>query len=170
MTTKVSLKLTCTDDEISVSGEMGKLTIIVVGLATPHVAVGLGYESVGGCDKAIQLMRELLVKLVPLCFPELWSTAGVPTQKGVLLHGPPGCGKTLIANALVEETVAHVVVVNGPEIMARKGGESEANLCQAFEEAIEKTRTVDSLSALECKRPMHMEVVALAEAPTLAIT
>jgi transitional endoplasmic reticulum ATPase len=132
---------------------MGKSTVVVVGSATPRLAVGLGYESVGGCDKAIQLMRELVE--LPLRFPELWSAAGVPTPKGVLLHGPPGCGKTLIANALVEETGAHVVVVNGPEIMARKGGESEANLRQAFEEAIEKAPSIifmDELDSIAPKR------------------
>jgi transitional endoplasmic reticulum ATPase len=132
---------------------MDKSTVVVVGSATPRVAVGLGYESVGGCDKAIQLMRELVE--LPLRFPELWTAAGVPTPKGVLLHGPPGCGKTLIANALVEETGAHVVVVNGPEIMARKGGESEANLRQAFEEAMEKAPSIifmDELDSIAPKR------------------
>lgn len=132
---------------------MDKSTGVVLGSATPRVAVGMGYESVGGADKVIQLMRELIE--LPLRFPELWTTAGVPTPKGVLLHGPPGCGKTLIANALVEETGAHVVVVNGPEIMARKGGESEANLRQAFEEAIEKAPSIifmDELDSIAPKR------------------
>jgi transitional endoplasmic reticulum ATPase len=132
---------------------MTSSTGVVIGSPTPRVAVGLGYESVGGADKAIQLMRELIE--LPLRFPELWTTAGVPTPKGVLLHGPPGCGKTLIANALVEETGAHVVVVNGPEIMARKGGESEANLRQAFEEAIEKAPSIifmDELDSIAPKR------------------
>lgn len=135
------------------SGEMDASTGIVLGSSTPRVAVGLGYESVGGCDKAIQLIRELVE--LPLRFPELWAAAGVPTPKGVLLHGPPGCGKTLIANALVEETGAHVVVVNGPEIMARKGGESEANLRQAFEEAIAKAPSIifmDELDSIAPKR------------------
>jgi len=79
----------------------------------------------------------------------------VPPPKGVLLHGPPGCGKTLIANALVEETGAHVVVINGPEIMARKGGESEANLRQAFEEAVAKAPSIifmDELDSIAPKR------------------
>ena len=115
--------------------------------------MGLGYDSVGGCGKAIKLMRELVE--LPLRFPELWTTAGVPTPKGVLLHGPPGCGKTLIANALMEETGAHVVIINGPEIMARKGGESEANLRQAFEEAQKKSPSIifmDELDSIAPKR------------------
>lgn len=128
-------------------------TDVVVGGSTPRVEVGLGYDSVGGCGKTIQLIRELVE--MPLRFPELWTTAGVPTPKGVLLHGPPGCGKTLIANALVEETGAHVVIINGPEIMARKGGESEANLRQAFEEAQAKAPAIifmDELDSIAPKR------------------
>lgn len=132
---------------------IGSTTDIVLGPSIERASVGLGYDSVGGCTKAIKLMKELVE--LPLRFPELWRTAGVPTPKGVLLHGPPGCGKTLIANALMEETGAHVVVVNGPEIMARKGGESEANLRQAFEEAQEKSPAIvfmDELDSIAPKR------------------
>ena len=114
---------------------------------------GLGYDSVGGCQKAIKLMQELVE--MPLRFPELWTAAGVPTPKGVLLHGPPGCGKTLIANALMEETGAHVVIINGPEIMARTGGESEANLRKAFEEAMANSPSIifmDELDSIAPKR------------------
>lgn len=128
-------------------------TEVILGGATPRVEVGMGYDSVGGMDSAVQLLRELIE--LPLRFPELWTTAGVPTPKGVLLHGPPGCGKTLIANALVEETGAHIVIINGPEIMARKGGESEANLRQAFEEAIENAPSIifmDELDSIAPKR------------------
>jgi len=121
------------DETMPISGLVSSTTTCVIGGPVPRVVVGLGYDSVGGCAKSIKLMRELVE--LPLRFPELWSAAGVPGPKGVLLHGPPGCGKTLIANALVEETGAHVVIINGPEIMARKGGESEANLREAFEEA-----------------------------------
>lgn len=128
-------------------------TQLIIGTPTDRAEVGLGYDSVGGCAKAIKLMQELVE--LPLRFPELWTTCGVPTPKGVLLHGPPGCGKTLIANALMEETGAHVVIINGPEIMARKGGESEANLRQAFEEAQENSPSIifmDELDSIAPKR------------------
>lgn len=141
------------ENEIPVAGVVTSTTEVVLGGATPRVSFGLGYDSVGGMDKTIQLMRELVE--LPLRFPELWTTAGVPSPKGVLLHGPPGCGKSLLANALVEETGAHVVIINGPEIMARKGGESEANLRQAFEEAIEKAPSIifmDELDSIAPKR------------------
>ncbi|KAL7559734.1 hypothetical protein ACA910_003317 [Epithemia clementina (nom. ined.)] len=141
------------DDTIPIAGLVTDDTAIEVGAATPRIEVGMGYDSVGGLDKAIKLIRELVE--LPLRFPELWTTAGVPPTKGVLLHGPPGCGKTLIANALVEETGAHIVIINGPEIMARKGGESEANLRQAFEEAIQKAPSIifmDELDSIAPKR------------------
>jgi len=140
-------------EETAVAGELSEATAIVLGGSIERPPLGMGYDSVGGLEKAIQLMRELVE--LPLRFPELWTTAGVPTPKGVLLHGPPGCGKTLIANALVEETGAHVVIINGPEIMARKGGESEANLRQAFEEAQEKAPSIifmDELDSIAPKR------------------
>ena len=128
-------------------------TKLTLNEAVDSPARPLGYDSVGGCGKALALLRELVE--LPLRFPELWITAGVPPPKGVLLHGPPGCGKTLIANALVEETGAHVVVINGPEIMARKGGESEANLRSAFEEACAKAPSIifmDELDSIAPKR------------------
>lgn len=141
------------NDDTAVAGATHDATEVIMGGATPRIAVGLGYDSVGGMESAVQLMRELIE--LPLRFPELWTTAGVPTPKGVLLHGPPGCGKTLIANALVEETGAHIVIINGPEIMARKGGESEANLRQAFEEAQENAPSIifmDELDSIAPKR------------------
>jgi len=142
-------------EEAAVAGELTGETTFVVGAITPRPVVGAGYDSVGGHEKVTKLMRELVE--LPLRFPELWTTAGVPTPKGVLLHGPPGSGKTLIANALVEETGAHVVVINGPEIMARKGGESEANLRQAFEEAAEKAPSIIFMDELDSIAPKRDE-------------
>mmetsp|Transcript_21373 Transcript_21373/g.32294 ORF Transcript_21373/g.32294 Transcript_21373/m.32294 type:complete len:894 (+) Transcript_21373:70-2751(+) len=141
------------EEEEAIAGIIDARTRIALGGATPRIDIGLGYDSVGGMEKAVKLIREIVE--LPLRFPELWTTAGVPTPKGVLLHGPPGCGKTLLANALVEETGAHIVIINGPEIMARKGGESEANLRQAFEEAQEKAPSIifmDELDSIAPKR------------------
>lgn len=141
------------DDDGFIAGLCDENSNVILSTSVERPVVALGYDSVGGCNKAVQLMRELIE--MPLRFPELWTAAGVPTPKGVLLHGPPGCGKTLIANALVEETGAHVVIINGPEIMARKGGESEANLRQAFEEALQKAPSIifmDELDSIAPKR------------------
>jgi len=142
-------------EEPIVAGEFTEASSAVIGDRTERPIVGAGYDSVGGHEKVTKLMRELIE--LPLRFPELWTTAGVPTPKGVLLHGPPGSGKTLIANALVEETGAHVVVINGPEIMARKGGESEANLRQAFEEAAEHAPSIIFMDELDSIAPKRDE-------------
>lgn len=141
------------DDSTPVIATLSSSTTVVIGSSVERPETPLGYDSVGGCGRSVQLLRELVE--LPLRFPSLWTTAGVPTPKGVLLHGPPGCGKTLLANALVEETGAHIVVINGPEIMARKGGESEANLRQAFEEAQAKAPSIifmDELDSIAPKR------------------
>ena len=76
------------------AGIIDASTQVIIGSSVDRPQFGLGYDSVGGCGKAIKLMQELVE--LPLRFPELWTTAGVPTPKGVLLHGPPGCGELLI--------------------------------------------------------------------------
>ena len=73
-------------------------------------------------------IREMIE--LPLRHPQLFKVLGVKPPKGVLLFGPPGCGKTLIAN----ETGAFFFIVNGPEIMSKMQGEAENNLRKAFEE------------------------------------
>jgi ATP-dependent 26S proteasome regulatory subunit len=91
------------------------------------------YDDVGGCDKAVELVRELVE--MPLRHPELFSSVGIPPPHGLLLHGAPGSGKTLLTRAVACETGVYVKVINGPEVMSRKSGESESNLREAFEDA-----------------------------------
>ena len=105
--------------------QVASTTTVTLAAPLERPPVTAGYESVGGNKKNVALIRELIE--MPLRFPELWTAAGVSTPKGVLLHGPPGSGKTLIVNALCEETGAEVISINGPEIMATKGGESEVS-------------------------------------------
>ena len=71
----------------------------------------------------MRLIRELIE--TPLRKPELFTQFGLRSPKGVLLYGPSGTGKTLIARAVAEETGAHVILVNGPEIMSKFYGETE---------------------------------------------
>lgn len=93
----------------------------------------VGYEDLGGVRKALGMIREMIE--LPLRHPTLFRTLGVKPPKGVLLHGPPGTGKTLIARAVANETGAFFFLINGPEIMSKMAGDSEANLRRAFEEA-----------------------------------
>merc|ERR1719512_345607 len=93
----------------------------------------VGYDDVGGCRKQMAQIREMIE--LPLRHPALFKTLGVKPPRGVLLYGPPGSGKTLIARAVANETGAFFFLINGPEIMSKMAGESESNLRKAFEEA-----------------------------------
>jgi transitional endoplasmic reticulum ATPase len=93
----------------------------------------VGYEDLGGCKKQLAQIREMIE--LPLRHPTLFKTLGVKPPRGVLLYGPPGSGKTLMARAVANETGAFFFLINGPEIMSKMAGESESNLRKAFEEA-----------------------------------
>merc|ERR1711972_650896 len=93
----------------------------------------IGYDDIGGCKKAMAQIREMIE--LPLRHPTLFKTLGVKPPRGVLLYGPPGSGKTLIARAGANETGAFFFLINGPEIMSKQAGEAENNLRKAFEEA-----------------------------------
>lgn len=92
-----------------------------------------GYDDIGGCKKQMGQIREMIE--LPLRHPALFKTLGVKPPRGVLLYGPPGSGKTLIAKAVANETGAFFFLINGPEVMSKMAGEAESNLRRAFEEA-----------------------------------
>ncbi|KAM5192040.1 LOW QUALITY PROTEIN: ATPase family gene 2 protein homolog A [Mantella aurantiaca] len=111
------------------------------------------YDMIGGLDTQLKEIRETIE--LPLKKPELFKTYGIPPPRGVLLYGPPGTGKTLIARAIANEVGAHVSVINGPEIMSKYFGESEARLRQIFAEASQRQPSIifiDELDALCPKR------------------
>ncbi|SNQ61833.1 Cell division cycle protein 48 homolog AF_1297 (fragment) [Candidatus Methanoperedens nitroreducens] len=91
------------------------------------------YEDIGGIKPAITKIREIIE--LPLKHPELFNRLGIDAPKGVLLHGPPGTGKTMLAKAVANESDAYFITINGPEIMSKYYGESEHKLREAFEEA-----------------------------------
>jgi len=94
---------------------------------------GAGYDTIGGASKHLAAVRELVE--LPLRHPELWQKLGINPPRGVLLTGPPGCGKTAMARAVAAETGAYFFVINGPEVISKRAGESETNLRRAFEDA-----------------------------------
>jgi transitional endoplasmic reticulum ATPase len=93
----------------------------------------IGYDDIGGCRQQLEKIREMVE--LPLRHPQLFKSIGIKPPRGILMYGPPGSGKTLIARAVANETGAFFFLINGPEIMSKLAGESEANLRKAFEEA-----------------------------------
>jgi transitional endoplasmic reticulum ATPase len=111
------------------------------------------YEDIGGIHNAIQKVREMIE--LPLRHPELFTRLGIEPPKGVLLHGPPGCGKTLLARAVANESGAYFTTINGPEIMSKWYGQSEENLRKIFEEAEKNAPSIifiDEIDAIAPKR------------------
>ena len=101
------------------------------------------YEDIGGLHKEVARVREIIE--LPLKYPEVFAHLGIDAPKGVLLYGPPGTGKTLIARAVAHEANVHFIHVNGPEIIDKFYGASEAQLRKMFDEA-ERTRRPSSSS------------------------
>lgn len=115
--------------------------------------IDVTYEDIGGLDDELKKVREMIE--LPLKHPEIFERLGIEAPKGVLLHGAPGTGKTLLAKAVANETNANFILINGPEIMSKYYGQSEENLRKKFEEA-EKTAPsiifIDEIDAIASKR------------------
>ncbi|MBN1191306.1 MAG: CDC48 family AAA ATPase [Dehalococcoidales bacterium] len=113
----------------------------------------IAYEDIGGLQKELQRVREMIE--LPLKYPQVFERLGIDPPKGVLLHGPPGCGKTLIARAVAHETDAYFTSITGPEIMGKFYGESEGRLRGVFEEARSHAPAIlfiDEIDAIAPKR------------------
>ncbi|XP_058922760.1 ATPase family gene 2 protein homolog A isoform X2 [Kogia breviceps] len=111
------------------------------------------YDMIGGLNSQLKEIREIIE--LPLKQPELFKSYGIPPPRGVLLYGPPGTGKTMIARAVANEVGAYVSVINGPEIISKFYGETEARLRQIFAEATLRHPSIifiDELDALCPKR------------------
>jgi len=115
--------------------------------------VRVTYEEVGGLKSEIKAMREIVE--LPLRHPELFTVLGIEPHSGILLYGPPGCGKTLIAKVLASESEANMYSINGPEIMNKYYGETEARLREIFKEAKDNSPSIifiDEIDAIAPKR------------------
>ena len=121
---------------------------------------GVRYENIGGLEKEIEAIREMVE--IPMKNPEVFRKLGINPPKGVLLYGPPGTGKTLLAKAVANETDAHFITLNGPEIMSKYYGQSEENLRNVFKEAKDNAPSIifiDEIDAIASSREeTHGEV------------
>ncbi|WP_394340816.1 CDC48 family AAA ATPase [Nitrosotalea sinensis] len=115
--------------------------------------VRVTFEEIGGLKTQTKRMREIVE--LPLRHPEVFSRLNIEPHSGILLYGPPGCGKTLIAKVLASESEANFYSINGPEIMNKYYGETEARLRDIFKEARENSPSVifiDEIDAIAPKR------------------
>ena len=121
----------------------------------------VNYDDVGGIEETIQQLREMVE--LPLRYPELFTRLGVDPPKGVLLHGPPGTGKTRLAQAVANESDANFSIINGPEIMGSGYGESEKRLREVFEEASRNAPAIIFIDEIDSIAPKRDRVPGEAE-------
>ena len=126
----------------------------------------VAYEDIGGLDEQIQKVREMIE--LPMKHPELFRKLGIAPPKGVLLYGPPGTGKTLLAKAVANETQAHFISVNAPEIMSKFVGEAEERIRQIFKDAEEKAPSIIFIDEIDSIVPKREEVVGEVERRVVA--
>lgn len=126
----------------------------------------VSYTDIGGLSGQIKRIKEILE--LPIRFPSLFEKLGVQPPRGILLTGPPGSGKTLLAKAIAFETDSNFQVINGPEVIHRFYGESEAKLRQIFENATKNQPSIIFLDELDAIAPRRDKVTGDVEKRVVA--
>jgi transitional endoplasmic reticulum ATPase len=124
------------------------------------------YEDIGGLAEEIRRIREMVE--LPLRHPEIFQRLGIDPPKGVLLYGPPGCGKTLLVRAVANESDANFYAINGPEIMSKFYGESEARMRKMFEDAEKNAPSILFIDEIDAIAPKRGEVTGEVERRVVA--
>src|ERR1700675_3842168 len=147
---------------------IGKRTDIrvVEGEQTPSRAPAVSYEDIGGLEREVARVREIVE--LPLKYSHIFERLGILAPKGVLLYGAPGTGKTLLARAVAAESRVHFIHLNGPEIMRKFYGESEAKLREVFEEAARHAPAVLFIDEIDAVAPKRAEVTGEVEKRVVA--
>ena len=128
--------------------------------------IGVSYRDIGGLHKEVARVREMIE--LPLRHPGLFQHLGVEPPRGVLLYGPPGSGKTLIARAVAHEAGVHFTAVNGPEVIQHGYGESEAYLRRIFQEAQEHAAAIIFIDEIDAIAPNRDAVLGDVEKRVVA--
>ena len=139
---------------------------IVEGEQIPARAPAVSYEDIGGLEREVARVREIVE--LPLRYSHIFERLGILAPKGVLLYGPPGTGKTLLARAVAAESRVHFIHLNGPEIMRKFYGESEAKLREVFEEAARCAPSILFIDEIDAVAPKRAEVVGEVEKRVVA--
>ncbi len=147
---------------------IGKRTDIRVvdGEQTSSRDPAVSYEDIGGLEREVARVREIVE--LPLKYSHIFERLGILAPKGVLLYGPPGTGKTLLARAVAAESRVHFIHLNGPEIMRKFYGESEAKLREVFEEAARHAPAILFIDEIDAVAPKRAEVVGEVEKRVVA--
>jgi len=147
---------------------VGKRTDIrlVDGEQTASRAPAVSYEDIGGLEREVARVREIVE--LPLKHARIFERLGILAPKGVLLYGPPGTGKTLLARAVAAESRVHFIHLNGPEIMRKFYGESEARLREVFEEAARRAPAILFIDEIDAVAPKRSDVAGEVEKRVVA--
>ncbi len=146
--TKPSKPVLVTENTVFKLGAMTK----AVDSSFPRIT----YDELGGLKNEVQKIREMVE--LPMRHPELFDKIGVEAPKGVLLYGPPGTVKTLLAKAVAGETNAHFISLSGPEIMGKHYGESEEKIREIFTQAEENAPSIIFIDEVDSIAPKRDEV------------